>query len=72
MIQPSHWTRCRSIGITFGMRAHGHRLIKVWVSDVRSPEFAAEARRQSALVAAADRTSDDMDFVDAISEDWNA
>lgn len=51
------------------MRAQGLRPIQIWVPDVRSPEFAAEAHRQSALVASAD--SDDMEFVEAISSDWN-
>jgi hypothetical protein len=41
------------------------------VPDVRSPEFAAEAHRQSELVAAADRGADDMDFVEAVSADWD-
>lgn len=53
------------------MRAQGLRPVQIWVPDVRSPDFAAEAHRQSALVAAADRTSDDMDFVEAVSEDWD-
>ena len=52
------------------MRAQALRPLQIWVPDVRSPEFAAEARRQSELVGAADRASDDMDFVEAISEDW--
>lgn len=51
------------------MRAQGLRPIQIWVPDVRSPEFAAEAHRQSALVAAA--AGDDMDFVEAISTDWD-
>ncbi len=53
------------------MRAQGLRPVQIWVPDVRSPEFAAEAHRQSALVAAADRSGDDMDFVEAVSVDWN-
>ena len=52
------------------MRAQGLRPVQIWVPDVRSPEFAAEAHRQSALVASAAGTSEDMDFVEAISEDW--
>lgn len=52
------------------MRAQGLRPVQIWVPDVRSPEFAHEAHRQSKLVAAADRASDDMDFVEAVSEDW--
>lgn len=53
------------------MRAQGLRPIQIWVPDVRSAEFAAQAHRQSALVAAADRGSDDMEFVETISEDWD-
>ena len=53
------------------MRAQGLRPVQIWVPDVRSPDFADEARRQSALVAAADRASSDMDFVEAVSEDWD-
>lgn len=51
------------------MRAQGLRPVQIWVPDVRSPDFAAEAHRQAALVAAADRASDDMDFVEAVSDD---
>lgn len=51
------------------MRAQGLRPIQIWVPDVRSPEFAAEAHRQSALVASA--AGDDMEFVEAISSDWD-
>ena len=53
------------------MRAQGLRPVQIWVPDVRSPDFTAEAHRQSALVAAADRTSDDMGFIEAVSDDWD-
>lgn len=53
------------------MRAQGLRPVQIWVPDVRSPGFAAEAHRQSALVAAAGRSGDDMDFVEAVSDDWD-
>jgi hypothetical protein len=53
------------------MRAQGLRPVQIWVPDVRSPEFATEAHRQSALVAAADGNSEDMDFVEAVSVDWD-
>ncbi len=49
------------------MRARGYRPIQIWVPDVRSDEFAAEAHRQSARLALADRLGDDQDFVEAIS-----
>lgn len=52
------------------MRAQGLRPVQIWVPDVRSEQFAAEAHRQSALVAAAPTADEDMDFVEAIAEDW--
>jgi hypothetical protein len=55
------------------LRAQGLRPIQIWVPDVRSPEFAAEAHRQSLLVAQSPHAKEDQDFVDSISElaDWN-
>lgn len=53
------------------LREQGLRPVQIWVPDVRAPEFAAEARRQSALVAASDQEADDQAFVDAISADWD-
>ena len=52
------------------MRAQGMRLIQIWVPDVRSPEFAAEARRQSLLLARDPRDKADQDFVEALI-DWD-
>ena len=49
------------------LRAQGLRPIQVWVPDTRSRVFAAEARRQSRLVAASRRAAKDQAFVDAIS-----
>ena len=49
------------------MRARGYRPLQIWVPDVHSDAFAAEARRQSVLLAEADRAGDDQDFVEAIS-----
>ena len=51
------------------MRAQGMRPIQIWVADVRSPDFAAEAHRQAAAVAASDHAADDQAFIDAISID---
>lgn len=53
------------------LRARGYRPVQLWVPDVRTNEFAAEARRQAQLVADGGRTSDDQDFVDAVSVDWD-
>jgi hypothetical protein len=52
------------------MREQGFRLVQVWVPDVRSEQFAVEAHRQSAAVGAADRISDDQDFLEAVSAGW--
>lgn len=51
------------------LRRQGLRPIQIWVPDVRSPEFAAEARRQSLAVANSPHAEEDQAFVDAIS-DW--
>lgn len=49
------------------LRKLGLRPIQIWVADVRAPEFAAEAHRQSAAIAASEMEADDQAFVDAIS-----
>jgi hypothetical protein len=49
------------------MRLRGYRPVQVWVPDVRSAAFAAEAHREALALAEADRHSDDMEFVEAIS-----
>jgi hypothetical protein len=51
------------------MRAKGMRLVQIWVPDTRSPEFAAEARRQSKLIAKSSRSKDDQAFIDAVADD---
>ncbi len=53
------------------MRAQGLRPVQIWLPDVRSAEFAAEAHRQSALVASAPAADEDMGFVEAVSDDWD-
>lgn len=50
------------------MAERGYRPLQVWVPDVRSAQFTAEAHREALALADADRHSDDMDFVEAISE----
>ncbi len=52
-----------------GLRAAGLRPIQIWVPDVRSRSFAAEAHRQSLAVARSRHEGEDQVFVDAIS-DW--
>jgi hypothetical protein len=50
------------------LRREGLRPIQLWVPDVRSPEFAAAAHRQSLAVAQSPHAQEDQDFVDAISD----
>jgi len=50
------------------LRRQGLRPIQIWVPDVRSPGFKAEARRQSLAVAASPRAREDQDFIDAVSD----
>ncbi len=50
------------------LRRQGLRPIQIWVPDVRSAAFAAEARRQSLAVAKSPHAKTDQDFIDAVSE----
>jgi len=57
------------------VRAHRHRLrrqglrpIQIWVPDVYSPIFAAEAHRQSLAVANSPHANEDQEFIEAISD----
>lgn len=52
------------------LRAAGLRPVQIWVPDTRRPGFAAECRRQSALVAQADQSDTDLsDFMEAALAD---
>lgn len=51
------------------LRSQGLRPIQIWVPDVRSPGFAAEAHRQASAVAASEHAVDDQAFIDAVSLD---
>jgi len=50
------------------LRRQGLRPIQIWVPDVRSPAFAAEAHRQSLAVARSPAAREDQEFIDAVSE----
>ena len=50
------------------LRSQGLRPIQIWVPDVRTPAFAAEAHRQSLAVAQSDSAREDQAFIDAVSE----
>ena len=49
------------------LRAQGLRPIQIWVPDTRSPKFAAQASRQSRLVASSAHAAADQAFIDALS-----
>ncbi len=51
------------------LRRQGLRPIQIWVPDVDSPEFIAEARRQSLAIANSPHEAEGQAFIDAISED---
>ena len=52
------------------LRAAGLRPIQIWVPDVRSKSFAAQARRQSQAVARSAQEKENLAFVESIA-DWN-
>ncbi len=52
------------------LRQRGLRPIQIWVPDVRSPAFVAEAHRQSVAVAQSPKAGEDESFIDAVS-DWD-
>lgn len=61
-------TRDRVRAHRLRLRQQGLRPIQIWVPDVRSPAFAAEARRQSYAIANSPHESEDQTFVDVVSD----
>jgi hypothetical protein len=53
------------------MKRKGMRLVQFWVPDVRTPEFAAEAHRQSLAVARSAQEEDDLAFIESIAEPFD-
>lgn len=49
------------------MRARGFRLVQMWLPDTNTPEFAAEARRQSLIANSSPFAAEDQAWVDAMS-----
>jgi hypothetical protein len=49
------------------LRKLGLRPIQIWVPDVRSKAFRAEAHRQSLLVAVSPHAREDQAFIDDVS-----
>lgn len=50
------------------LRSQGLRPIQLWVPDVRSRSFKAEAHRQSVAVAQSEVEAEDQAFVDSVSD----
>ena len=50
------------------LRRKGMRPIQIWVPDVRSKAFKAQAHRQSLAVARSDHAHADQEFIDAVSD----
>jgi hypothetical protein len=51
------------------LRRQGLKPIQIWVPDVRSPNFRAEAHRQSLAVANSADEAEDQAFIDSVSDD---
>ncbi len=43
----------------------GMKLLRIWVPDTKAPGFAAEARRQAALLRDAPEQREALDFIEA-------
>jgi Protein of unknown function (DUF3018) len=50
-----------------GLFQQGLRPIQIWVPDMRSPSFVAEAHKQSLAVARSPHANEDQDFIDGVS-----
>jgi hypothetical protein len=50
------------------MRKAGLRPIQIWVPDTRSPAFAKECRRQSALLKNDPAERETLEFIEAVSD----
>jgi hypothetical protein len=50
------------------LRRRGLRPIQIWVPDVRSAAFIAEAHRQSVAVSKSPQVAEDQNFIDAVSD----
>jgi DNA-binding LacI/PurR family transcriptional regulator len=50
------------------LRRRGLRPVQIWVPDMDSPEFIAEARRQSLVIANSPHAAEDQAFINDISD----
>lgn len=53
-------------------KARGMKLLRIWVPDPKAPGFAAEARRQAAILRGAPEEQEALDFIEAVmdTDDW--
>jgi hypothetical protein len=63
-----HSSRDRVRAYRAELRRRGLRPIQIWVPDVDSPEFIAEAHRQSLVVANSPHAEEDQAFIDSLSD----
>lgn len=56
----------RRTDVKQSLRVQGMRLIEIWVPDVKSKKFAAEARRQARLVAESTEEAEIQSFIDSV------
>jgi hypothetical protein len=64
----SNSSRAKVRGHRVRLREQGLRPIQLWVPDVRSPAFRAEAHRQSLAIANSPHEAEDQAFIDAIAD----
>lgn len=50
------------------LKAQGMRPVQLWVPDTRSTQFAAECRRQSALLAADPHEHETLDWIEQVAD----
>jgi hypothetical protein len=64
---PREATRNKVRAYRARLRKQGLRPIQIWVPDVNSPEFIAEAKRQARLIAESPYEQEDQAFINAIA-----
>lgn len=72
MAQTSSFTRVQKHRAS--LKARGMRPVQLWVPDTRSADFAAECRRQSALLEADPQEREILDWIEQVADadGWSA
>ena len=72
MAQTSSFTRVQKHRAS--LKARGMRPVQLWVPDTRSADFAAECRRQSALLDAGPQEREILDWIEQVADTdgWSA